>query len=134
MGDTSALPCMKPFLAKTVAALLLFTTGVAAGCFLSDIAAVSGFPQARYLVTLKHEISAEADYVCTRTGAALGDNFSEFDKSLGKQTNCVLGLTGQVLPDGAFLAHTAPFQWSGRLGITPPFRIEAARIQRIRPL
>jgi hypothetical protein len=119
---------------RFAAALLVFVLGAVGGCFLSDLAGRSGFPDQRYLLELVHDGSAEAVYVCTRTGAVLGDNFSGFDMQTKKQTTCILGVTGRPLPDGSFEARTAPFLWAGRLGLTQAVRIEAARVKRLREM
>lgn len=127
---------MKALLPKLAAAIALgaFALGVGVGCYVSDQAAVAGVPHKRYLVTLKHDASPEANFFCAKLGANLGGNYSHFDKQAHVQTDCILGLTGEVLPDGSFSADFAPLLWSGRLGLLGSFHIEAARIQAITTL
>lgn len=110
----------------------LSLAGVVGGALLSDWATFRGFPHRRYLVELAHDQSARANYACTRLGATLGDNLSTFDFSANKQTDCILGLKGEVNSDGSFNAYTAMTTWQGRLFWSNPIHIAANRIKSIR--
>jgi hypothetical protein len=93
----------------------------------SDFVTLHGFPHHRYLLTLKHEPTAESDFQCTKRGYS-ADNLSRWDASTKRQIDCVLYTTGEPRPDGGFNIFLGT-TWIGRyLWKDRPIEIPASDI------
>lgn len=96
----------------------LFVVAIASfffGLSVSDLATLHGFPEKKVMLELRHDGTEFAAFQCNKIASVLGENFSDFDPKVGKQTNCRMAVTGHRDHLGVFHGRYGWNNWLGRL-------------------